>query len=1151
MPRRTKQQRFENYNYKKQFFQLGRLSADATGISRIMDNKYDKVKDAVSTVLSNVEHNPDDKPIFGLGLTTSAVSEDQTGLLKEVNKSYKRIGEGIQKYDGPFKKIMEAFNYVANPSNGDMFDALVDQPSLERIYGSFLVSPSFVDDVEVEREVDDPVHKGKKKKETVFEKQIVIENLNKRKEALGEFADYLTDYYVGIKGLFKVIYDRQKAEKEDKKGLDLAYMLKYVTAIDNFTAKFDKLRSESEKRYARTDLTQDEKDFTEVQIRNPRAGKPMLDKEGIEPDYKSGHNLNNPLGDITSSDPNKANRDAIEVAVANLKGQSKALKNGWPLAEFKVLGYISEAKADTENKLKAATLAIKESKEQLRILDEDIEKYRKENNEEEVEECLGLKKNMEKTTAKYEQMLKDVTAANKDINVIYNKYYDVKKPDYITRREALKEAEAFNNKYKDKNVISVAEKTFEAIGEEITDPYELEGKTRLEQAKSMLKSINDVDQFLRSSDNFREIKSGLEKLVEIARKHPNMNADQFWEYQKQVNKVKGSVNKYLKGKYKEEDDYEKKNNGQKLKRSEYTSKRMNAVSTLWEKLDCHMVLTSGEFTREYTGNERERALAKYERLTRFEAEYRQSILGKTNLKGAGELVDKLDITKEYHSFIKSIYIEKMKHRFDTDPTFTAKDFSNSLISTEIHDGVKKIIKNLDPDFRKRIYNSLGERIQLDGEDPENYVTEDGYFYDIVDRESPVLNENPIGVGHDYIKFEYRMELIRSGKADESVFDKDDYIGGPEYIPDEWEIEKYNIKKPEEVKAEKKPEAEGEKKEEKKVENKAPKKEEKKEDKKAENKAPKKEPKKEEKKAPKKAENKNEIKEEKKPAKKPEKKNLAAQIVEALTSDSLYELSTDSMYRSIVTDIHAHAKKEKPGENTVVSDEILTKMAKYVDKISDMAEVTADDYTRRYLVESAFNQYRKEPEVFKKNCSKFNVKFPTGPRQNGASWCYRSMFHEKLDNRISETGAAYLKNPENKKLEESLMDEAYQVLMVNIVNYTVGREKGGTITRYNQALDSTGNKYQRDSFIKNQLSDEFKKNFRESVLKKAKAGEVYGERILDAGEEALAKMLDNNKKKKDVMGERKTRNMVEKLKLSMGTVNKMAEAKNKEQAVIKK
>ena len=50
-------------------------------------------------------------------------------------------------------------------------------------------------------------------------------------------------------------------------------------------------------------------------------------------------------------------------------------------------------------------------------------------------------------------------------------------------------------------------------------------------------------------------------------------------------------------------------------------------------------------------------------------------------------------------------------------------------------------------------------------------------------------------------------------------------------------------------------------------------------------------------------------------------------------------------------------------------------------------------------------------------------------------------------------------------------------------------------------------------------------------------------------QCTAFVLDN--KKKDVMGERKTRNMVEKLKLSMGTVNKMAEAKNKEQAVIKK
>ena len=1171
MPRRTKQQRFENYDLKKQAFRFTRFSCDMAQIGHVMDNNYDKVKEAVSEAMSTQVGNPGDKPILGLDMTKGILPEDHSELITEIKKSYKRTGEGIRKYDGPFKGIIESNHYITNPSNGDILDALVDQPSLEKLVASFGAIPSITSNVEVETEVDDPINKGQKKKITHYEQQIDLENANKRKEALGEFADYITDYYVAIKDLFKVIYDRQKAEKEDKKGLDTAYMLKYVTAIDNLTAKFDKLKSESEKRYARTDLTHDEKDLTKVQVRNPRAGKPTLDKKGIEPDIISVQNLNNPLGDITSSDPNKANRDANEVAVANLKGQSQALKNGWPLAEFKLLGYISEAKANTENRMKAVTLTIKETKESIKSIDENIERYRKENNEEELQEELSSKKNLEKLIAEYEQKLKDVTAANKDINVIYDKYFDLKNPDFLTRREALKDAEEFNNKYKDKDVINIATRTFEAMEEEIKDPYELEGKTRLEQVESMLKSITDVDKFLRSSDNFREVKSGLEKLVEMARKYPDMNDEQFWEYQKQVNKVKGSINKYIKGKNKEADDYAKKNKGKKLKRTEYTSKRINTVSDLWEKLDCHMILTSDKFTKEYTGNVKERALAKYKRLIRFEGEYRQSILGRTNLKGDGELIDIFDITKEYDSFIKSIYIERMKHRFDTDPTFTPEEFLNSLSTKEIHDGVRKIKKEIDPDFKKRIYNSIKERVLLDGEEDSEYLTDDRYFYDIVNSDSPVLNDIPIGVGHDYIRFEYRMELIRLGQADESVFDKDDYIDGPQYEPDEWEIKKYNIKKPEE----KEPEVE----EEKKIENKEPEKEEnkpeikepKKEDKKApkkeenkneikeENKAPKKtETKnviKEIKKAPKKEENKNVIKEEKKAPKKeekkPEKKNLAAQIVEALTGDRLYELSIDSMYRSIVNDLHAHAKKEKPGENTKISDETLTKMARYVDKISDRADYTADDFTRRHLVESAFKQYRQGPEDFKKNCSTFNVKFPTGIQQNGASFCYRSMFHEKHENRISEIGAAYLKNPENKKLEAAVMDEAYQVLMVNIVDLTVGRQKGETITRYNEVLDSTGMKDQRDFFIRNELSNEFKKNFQENVLKMAKAGKFTGGRTLDVAEETLAKMLDNNKKKKDVRGERNTRNLIDKLKLHKGTIDKKVEVMNRNQAAIKK
>ena len=390
MPRRTKQQRFENYDLKKQYYQFARFTADMAEIGHVMDNNFEKVKEATDAVKLNVIVTPDDKNILGLDLTKCAVQENQSELLQEIKKSYKRIGEGIRKYDGPFKEIMEALHYITNPSNGDFLDALVDLPSLERIFTSFSAAPSMTDDVKVEIEVDDPVNKGQKKKKTVYEKQIVLENAKKRKEALGEFAAYITDYYVAAKNFFKVIYDRQKAERENKKGLDLQYMLKYVTAIDNLAQKFDKLRAESEKRYARTNLTETEKDLTEIQIRNPRAGNLTYDKK-IEPDFTSAHNLNNPLGNITSSDPNRANRDAVEVAVANLKGQARALRNGWPLAEFKLLGYISEAKANIENSMKVVTLSIKKSKNEIRILDEDIERFRKENNEEELQEELSSK----------------------------------------------------------------------------------------------------------------------------------------------------------------------------------------------------------------------------------------------------------------------------------------------------------------------------------------------------------------------------------------------------------------------------------------------------------------------------------------------------------------------------------------------------------------------------------------------------------------------------------------------------------------------------------------------------------------------------------------------------------------------------------------
>ena len=113
-------------------------------------------------------------------------------------------------------------------------------------------------------------------------------------------------------------------------------------------------------------------------------------------------------------------------------------------------------------------------------------------------------------------------------------------------------------------------------------------------------------------------------------------------------------------------------------------------------------------------------------------------------------------------------------------------------------------------------------------------------------------------------------------------------------------------------------------------------------------------------------------------------------------------------------------------------------------------------------------------------------------------------------KVKRTVAAYSKAPNDKNLETSVMNEAYKILMVNVVDMTVGMEKGGKISKYNNALDSTDSSYQREDFVNNQLSKDFKEKFREEVLSQAKTGELNS---MEACETALAKMLNENKRKR--------------------------------------
>ena len=167
MPRKTKQQKYENYDKRKQYFMLNKYSTDMSELGTLLDNKGGEVSDKATMAALNADEKYD--KILERDFTKNVLEEDQPELIQEINKSYKRMEKSIQKYNGPFKEILEASNYIGNPANGDILDAYVDQPSLERIMSSFSAAPSFVDYRYEEKEIDDPINKEKKKRK-LFQK---------------------------------------------------------------------------------------------------------------------------------------------------------------------------------------------------------------------------------------------------------------------------------------------------------------------------------------------------------------------------------------------------------------------------------------------------------------------------------------------------------------------------------------------------------------------------------------------------------------------------------------------------------------------------------------------------------------------------------------------------------------------------------------------------------------------------------------------------------------------------------------------------------------------------------------------------------------------------------------------------------------------
>ncbi|MBO4863308.1 MAG: hypothetical protein J5517_02980 [Eubacterium sp.] len=1072
MPRKNKD-KYPRYEEIKQFYDLHRIETDFGELGEFLSDDWKEYFDEIVPVISTETEKISTDKLNGLGFTNQVFEEDKSDLLKRGKKIIAGMEKKVKDFQGPFKEMLEAMYYVSNPNNGDMLDMLMDQPELERVIISpFGDMPTLTNTVTVD---------GKKVK------VIDVELNKKREEALGEFAGLYNNYFKSAKELTQVIYERQKAESKGETGLDTAYAAKYAAAIDLLVDSFDKLRSAAEKRYSRTDIDQREKDLK----------------------YFDGTNLtimNNEVSETTSADPNKISRNATPVAIANLRAQSKAIKNGWTVTEARLMGVLGSAVADAENTIKNENINLKNTKGKIKQVERDIEEALKAG-----KDATSLKndaENYKNDIKKYETNLTNAKNALKDSKELYEKYENIKNPDFAMRRDALKDTKALLDKYKGKSIINIAEYSFNATEDKLTDPYDFKEKTRLEQAEDMLKSLKDVDSWGRSSNNFKELKASVEKLVEMARKYPqDLNEKQFRNYEKQTREVQKKIDKYLNGKEKENKDYKASHKGKAIKRSEYTAKRINTVSSLRDKINSHISMGSEKFTKEYTGTPEERAMAKYESIIKRQEEYRYKILGTGSL-GINHEGESLDMSKEANSFCRSLYVEKMRERYEYDPNFSAYDFMDSLNSEKINKGAKEEFKNLNERtaFKEHMKQSIRDRIDNVGEPDETY---DDRIYVIND---PI----PDGVGQDWVRYELKNYRAMYNIPEPS---RADYVDEDE---PENEIEE---KKVEEKKEEKKAE---EKKEEKKVE-------EKKEEKKAEEK-------KEEKKS--------------EPKKKGElQDNLAGKIYKAMGDDDLLKYSQDPLYKEIAKNMAEHSAKEEPGKNTKLPMSTMMKMARYVDKMYDIKKPSEDDVTRRNIVQSAFDQYNQKTAKFEKTSGDFMFKVPEfNPRfgyVHGQGY-YKELFYKNLESSSKKIGEAYQAKPEDQKLAKDVLNKAYQVIMTDVVENTIARQKGTPYDTINRAYDSTADKKQRDAFIDDHLVPEsFKKNYEKLILDGAKKGKMSAGFASDSCDKALAMTLDDAKKAKDTQTELKVKHLMDKLKRNPRQVEKLREKAPEVQKTVKK
>ena len=393
------------------------VDEDGKKVTKKVDNPDSLVTKLSSLVPRLVELDRPQKTMgkwqyHKVGLTKIGVkfdtAEDRDSFDKQADQVFREIRDGYEKLveknaDNPdflaFKTMFDFNMMTFYPEKGDFTQAMADSPYLAMLHSQVGGMPKF----------------GKY-------------SLRELREALDGPADPVTGeetkplnllnaYYQGISGLFELEYEKQKLQKTGyTQAQEKEYLGKLKDGMQSMVDAYDKM-------YA-------------------FEGKHHLE-------YKQGEYLNNNLDHLTGISPDE-NRSPTK-SIGQLRGQIKAIENGWGMDELAILGTLGELKEFVETQISKADYFIDQDKgspesqqklikrkEQNKALLEDLKKLdqtvmdRKVTNGAEKKEVLDtISKFVREGVKKYP--LTELDTIFNVQNVAFLKESEAKVNDQITR----------------------------------------------------------------------------------------------------------------------------------------------------------------------------------------------------------------------------------------------------------------------------------------------------------------------------------------------------------------------------------------------------------------------------------------------------------------------------------------------------------------------------------------------------------------------------------------------------------------------------------------------------------------------------------------------------------------------------------------------